>query len=159
MRRDSSRGRLSMHACFAAGLLLSLGSARAAPPPPPGGHHPLTFGGDNRAGYPALTPTDAAEPVVDALSSRLTVKIHPNPFQGSTTIRLALRAGQQARFVIYDLAGRRVREFVQAAPRSGWQELLWDGHDEHGRGLPAGAYVYRVEMGDQVATGKLVLLH
>jgi hypothetical protein len=139
--------------------LVSSGAALGAPPPPPGGHHALTFGGDNQAGYPVTSLTDADDTTIDGAPNRLTVTMHPNPFRGETTFRLALRRDQEAHLLIYDLAGRRVRELVQPALRSGWHVVAWDGRDERGKALPAGAYVYRAVAGSQVATGKLVLLH
>lgn len=157
MQRSSSP-RSSLRAiCFAAAASLALGAARAAPPPPPGGHHPLYFGGDNRAGYPTVI-TDAGGPTTDGFAA-FSITVHPNPFHGRTTLRMALRRGQEARLTIYNLAGRRVREFAQPASLSGWQEITWDGRDAGGNRLSAGVYVYRAEAGGRSVRGKLVLLH
>jgi hypothetical protein len=138
---------------------LVLAPAGAAPPPPPGGHHALYSGGYNRGGYPVVPLSDAGDPSTDGLHARLSVSIHPNPFHGATTLRLSLRKGQVAQLTIYDLSGKRVREFVQPASQLGSQEVVWDGRDNRGQAVAAGAYVYRVESGAQVVTGKLVLLH
>ena len=130
--------------------------AHALPPPPPGGHHPLSFGGDNQAPYPAITRTDvpeAADP-----QARFSVKVVPNPFLGTTTVRFPLLQGQVSRLRVYDLAGRLVRDLVQPATASGWQTIVWDGRDDQGRLAPVGAYLYRVEAGARVASGKLVML-
>lgn len=143
--------------CFVCGVVC-FGAASATPPQPPGGHHALHFGGDNQAGYPSLTPTDVIDPGPEN-GPRLAITVRPNPFRRLTTIQLALPPGRDASLVIYDLAGRRVREFRQEARASGSHEITWDGRDAQGRALPAGAYVYRVEVGAQVLTGKLVLLH
>lgn len=139
--------------------LMAGGPAFAAPPPRPGGHIPTYFGGDNQAGYPALTPTDAGDANLDGLPARLAVTSRPNPFLGKTTLRFPVRDGRETRVQIFDLAGKLVHELMQPARQPGWREVAWDGRDPRGRLLPAGVYVYRVKAGGQVATGKMVFLH
>lgn len=62
-----------------------------------------------------------------------------------------------ARLVVYDLNGRPVRHLLKATVAAGWTELTWDGRDDAGRALPAGAYFYRLELGDRTLNRKLLL--
>ena len=71
----------------------------------------------------------------------------PNPFAGTTLIRFALPRSGEARFRVFDLAGRRV-----ATPLSGWSEagghsVDWDGRSASGVRLAAGVDVYRLIFG------------
>lgn len=64
----------------------------------------------------------------------------PNPFTGSTEIRLRGFAGRQE-IAIYDITGRRIRRlrFDDAAAQS----AVWNGTGSNGEVLPAGVYFLR----------------
>lgn len=146
---------------FALGLALvvvSASLAAAAPPPPPGGHIPVYFGGANTAGYPALSPTDVAEPAGAGDAGPLRVTSAPNPFRKETLLRFALPPGETARLEIFSVDGRSVRRFAVAATPAAGREIAWNGRDDAGVLLPAGVYLYRLEAGSRSATGKLVYL-
>lgn len=93
-----------------------------------------------------------------AFSDRL-LQNAPNPLPagGETHIRFLAARDAAARLVMYDLTGRPVRHLLETTVASGWTELTWDGRDDAGRPLPAGAYFYRLELGAKVLTRKLLL--
>lgn len=79
----------------------------------------------------------------------------PNPFTGTTTIRLSSLASRLSPLVlsVYDASGRLVRTLtVNRAPYT-----VWDGRDNSGRALPSGAYFILLRAGTQHATVRLVL--
>jgi hypothetical protein len=81
----------------------------------------------------------------------------PNPFSNMTRILLPARAstGFDTQIRILDASGRMVRALVMG-PGSG--SVLWDGRDEQGASLPAGAYFYRIDGGPAAgSTGRAVL--
>lgn len=68
-----------------------------------------------------------------------------NPFRES--VRLRYSAGPGARFsvTIHDASGRRVRTLHRPETLAGAKgEIVWDGRDERGEALPAGAYWARL---------------
>lgn len=67
----------------------------------------------------------------------------PNPFRGSTSLRLALAHEGKAKVAIYDLVGRKVRMLVDGVKPAGEWTLVWDGRDDGGRPAPAGLYLVR----------------
>lgn len=70
-----------------------------------------------------------------SVGPRVMLRAQPNPFHTSTAISLPFdRSGAS----IYDVAGRPVRHV------SGTRSLIWDGRDEQGRRVPAGAYFVRM---------------
>ncbi len=78
---------------------------------------------------------------------------HPNPFTDRTAFSLQLAAAGPVRAVLYDLLGReRGVLFDGYLPAAAAQEVAIEAGD-----LPAGVYVYRVEAGGGVVTGKVVL--
>ena len=82
----------------------------------------------------------------------------PNPFAEQTTITYQLDHGARATLAVYDLLGRRVRTLADAAQPAGPHTVIWDGHDDSGRRLSAGVYLYRLEAGGQAETRRLVLV-
>ncbi len=83
----------------------------------------------------------------------------PNPFNPTTTIRFDLAQDAHVRLRIFDVSGRLVRTLVDAPRRAGFdQRVLWNGMDDGGRRVPSGVYVSRLEVGNRVATRKMVLM-
>jgi len=108
------------------------------------------------AGDAYLVKTDAsggigiAEPRARAATRGTALVAWPNPFR--TTISLQAAMGGPAEVRIYDAMGRRVR----AMPAN--VGFVWDGRDESGRTLAAGAYrCVLVVRGRVVASRDLVL--
>ncbi len=68
-----------------------------------------------------------------------------NPFRDSIRLRYASPAAARFALTIHDATGRRVRTLHRpespAGPRG---EILWDGRDDRGNALPAGAYWARL---------------
>jgi hypothetical protein len=60
--------------------------------------------------------------------------------------------------VIYDIAGRRVKELVNGMSESGVNEAVWNGDDDLAREVSQGIYFYRLSAGDFALTKKLVWL-
>jgi len=104
-----------------------------------------------------------ASPTVDPNSFAL-YDAYPNPFApAKEKIRIAFNTGAakgQAELLIYNLVGQEVARFTSrnAIRSNGRLEIAWNGVDRLGRALPAGVYFYRLQVGEQVAVKKLVLV-
>jgi len=88
---------------------------------------------------------DAVAEVPDvARRSGLTIeKNHPNPFNPSTTITLAIDKNQRVNLEIFDARGRMVRVLHEGPLTVGRHELRWDGRDAGGRQAASGMYFAR----------------
>jgi hypothetical protein len=97
----------------------------------------------------------------------------PNPFTHNTVIQFVVRSSQPEadeplahEFVdekpltlkIYDLGGRLVRSFDLTNHQSPFNQIIWDGKNDNGKRVPAGVYLYQVEIGEFKATRKLTVL-
>ena len=85
----------------------------------------------------------------------------PNPFNLSrgTTLQYRLAQAADVRMVVYDAAGKRVRELTDARLPAGPHAVLWDGRTDSGRRLAAGTYFVRLSVGGKrVASQKAVLV-
>jgi predicted alpha/beta superfamily hydrolase len=82
----------------------------------------------------------------------------PNPFNRQTTLSFDLPDPADVELTVYDVTGRRVRELIAGPLPAGPQEATWDGRDENGIRVATGIYLYRVQVGDSVQQGRMVLL-
>ncbi len=75
---------------------------------------------------------------------------YPNPTQGNVTFTFTISGESSPDYLfiqIFGTDGRLVRELKkQDAFFVGTNELVWDGKDEKGEGLPSGLYVYHVNV-------------
>ena len=84
---------------------------------------------------------------------------YPNPFNPAVVIPLNLATDAAGvSLTVYDVLGRRVRQLWQGSLRSGVHRFTWNGRDEVGRNVAAGAYLYRVEVDGRVETKKMMKL-
>ena len=67
---------------------------------------------------------------------------YPNPFNPSTSISYELPKPENVRILIYDLAGRQVRELVNEHKQAGIYTALWDGRNQRGLLVASGLYIY-----------------
>jgi hypothetical protein len=84
--------------------------------------------------------------------------IYPNPFNPRVTVRYVLGETTEVRATIYDLQGRVVFPIVRGVQAAGSRTLSWDGVGEHGRPMPTGTYILRIDAGGQMVTRKLTLV-
>ena len=90
--------------------------------------------------------------VADEASVALSV--YPNPASSSATVAYTVRnSAEQVNIVLTDLMGRQVRVLANGLMRSGSQSVSLSTAD-----VAAGTYLVRVQVGDKVATRKVVLL-
>jgi hypothetical protein len=91
--------------------------------------------------------------------ARFSVSIAPSVATPTTTLTFATTVPGPVRIELYDLAGRRVRNVLDApymAP--GLHNVTLDGRGEHGEPLDRGVYFYRVQAPERSATGRFVIV-
>ena len=82
----------------------------------------------------------------------------PSVFGRSATIAYALPNAAEVSLSVYDATGKLVKELRRGTAAAGEHRLTWDGRDEKGRLVPAGAYFCRLEAADNLATAVLLKL-
>ncbi|MDP2982697.1 MAG: two-component regulator propeller domain-containing protein [Candidatus Latescibacter sp.] len=88
----------------------------------------------------------------------LSLANHPNPFNSSTILSFTLPASGAAALELYSLAGQRVRTLVSGSLSASSHSVIWDGRDDFGKPVSSGVYLSRLQMGDNVAFGRMILL-
>lgn len=88
-----------------------------------------------------------------AINHKLKVRVYPNPFSTSTTIEYDLPQPSTVQLTIFNHLGTQV-DFIQQNQSRGKQQITWDALS-----LPPGIYYFRLQTGEQLASGKLVIVH
>jgi subtilisin family serine protease len=103
----------------------------------------------------SLTPTGVALEG-HGTAPAFAATVSPNPFTASTQIRFTLPVGGQARLVLYDVSGRRVRGLLDERLAAGPHAVSWDGRDDRGVRVGASIYLARLECAGRVLHAKIV---
>lgn len=98
--------------------------------------------------------------IPDGLPTRIELyQNYPNPFNAETAIRFELPAEvDEISLSIYDIMGRRVRNYYWSSLPPGQHRVIWYGIDDNGRPLASGIYFYRLEAGTLPAVAKRMTL-
>lgn len=83
---------------------------------------------------------------------------YPNPFNPATLISYEIGKAGDVTLAIYNLLGQRIRTLVDGRQSAGSHVVRWDGSDEFGRSVPSGVYLYRLTVGHQTQTRKMLLV-
>ncbi|MGA2625368.1 MAG: YCF48-related protein [Bacteroidota bacterium] len=85
---------------------------------------------------------------------------YPNPFNPGTVIPIdVLQAPVSGSVTIYDILGRRIKEFLFSYSGVGrHNDIVWDGRDEKGNRVSAGIYFYQLEIPEFSVAQKMVLV-
>ena len=81
------------------------------------------------------------------------VQIFPNPSFGISDIRYRVSVGSHVTLYVYDIHGQKIRTLVDENQPAGEYLVQFDA-----AGLPGGIYFIKLQAGDWVETGKMVLV-
>ena len=87
--------------------------------------------------YDGTGSTAPEKPAV--LPERLTLSVHPNPFNETTTLTFTLPIASRVELALYDLLGRQVRTVLNEVRAAGEHHVSWDAS-----GLASGIYFVRM---------------
>jgi len=111
------------------------------------GNGPMVF---EATCYGELFPGEVA---VSAPASYAVANAFPNPFNPSTTIHFNLPEASKVTLNVYDMNGRLVSTLVNGLREAGTHQATFDGSN-----LSSGVYMYTLNAGQNVITGKMALV-
>jgi hypothetical protein len=82
----------------------------------------------------------------------------PNPFGESTNIVFGLPTSGAVKIDIYNVAGRHVTSLVDGQRTAGTHEVVWNGRSSDGSRVPDGVYFYRISLGTETLSRKLIVM-
>jgi sugar lactone lactonase YvrE len=77
----------------------------------------------------------------------------PNPFNPATTIRVSLSAASSVELAIYNLAGQKIAVLADGHLNAGEYSYRWDA-----AGHTSGVYIWKLRAGNEIRTGKMLLM-
>ena len=83
---------------------------------------------------------------------------YPNPFNPSTTIIFSLTEDADVTLVVYSILGNRIATVYSGRAGMGRHEFEWNGKNDSGRAVSSGIYLYRLDVGVNFLTRKMLLL-
>ena len=78
---------------------------------------------------------------------------YPNPFNPSTQLSYDLKADGNVKLTVFNLVGQSVRVLVDGYQTAGYYEVAFDAND-----LPAGIYLYKLQVGDYSSVKRMTLV-
>ncbi|MBZ0270057.1 S8 family serine peptidase, partial [bacterium] len=82
----------------------------------------------------------------------------PNPFRAQTRLDWSIAHAGAASVSVFDAAGRRVRDLVDATASAGTYSVAWDGRDASGRVVSDGVYFVTLRAGGRLVSRRVLVL-
>lgn len=78
---------------------------------------------------------------------------YPNPFNPTTQLSYNLKTDGNVKLTVFNLVGQSVRVLVDGYQTAGYYEVTFDAAD-----LPAGIYLYKLQVGDYSSVKRMTLV-
>ena len=91
-------------------------------------------------------------------SSNISTSYYPNPFSGELTISYTVKNPASIRLSIVNITGQTVNELVNQSKAAGSYTAKWNGKNAEGKSLSNGIYFYKLQIGNEVITNRIVKL-
>jgi hypothetical protein len=102
--------------------------------------------------YTAITDTE------NGILSAFSHHVYPNPVRtGDVTFR-ANAVKPQMEISIYNVKGQLVKKSTDFAMGNAESRFVWDRKNDKGQSVAPGVYLYRINAGDEVSVGKLLII-
>lgn len=83
---------------------------------------------------------------------------YPNPFNPETTIPFALKESGEVSLKVFNTLYQEIRTLLNGEKRTaGVYREVWDGRNQAGAKVASGVYLYRLQVGSQVASKRMIL--
>jgi hypothetical protein len=84
---------------------------------------------------------------------------YPNPFNPVTTIDYQIKVSDDVKMIVYNMLGQEIKTLVNDSQiAAGSYRVAWNGTDHLGKKVSNGIYLYRLQVGTESITKKMVLL-
>ncbi|MBI9031834.1 T9SS type A sorting domain-containing protein [bacterium] len=83
---------------------------------------------------------------------------YPNPFNPQTTISFNILKAGFVSLTVYNILGQKVTSLINAFKETGDHQIVWKGLDDNGHDVASGVYLYRIQVGKESKTKKMILM-
>lgn len=93
------------------------------------------------------------------LTTGIYLSVFPNPSSKTAVIRYEMRdeSDKELSIRLFDITGRLVKQWSYITIQLS-NQIVWDGTDDAGHGVPAGIYFVQLQNGDNLITEKIITL-
>jgi hypothetical protein len=88
--------------------------------------------------------------------SDIKTSCYPNPFCNELTVSYTVKNHADVKLTILTLNGQTVTELVNRPQSEGDYTTKWNGTNMEGASVPRGIYLYRLQIGNEVASSRIV---
>lgn len=85
------------------------------------------------------------------------IKVYPNPFDEWIQLDYHLLNAQYVTVSILNSLGQEINQISSSIESSGLHSHRWDGKNQQGLKMPSGVYIYKIQAGNKLMTGKVFL--
>ncbi len=78
---------------------------------------------------------------------------YPNPFNPSTQLSYVLKVDGEVKLTVFNVVGQSVRLLVDGYQTAGYYEVMFDANE-----LPAGIYLYKLQVGNYSSVKRMTLV-
>jgi len=83
----------------------------------------------------------------------------PNPFTHETTIYFSLKEADEVTIEVFDFKGQKIKRLLKSSLLDkGTYSVNWDASSDKGYAVEPGIYYYRITIGEEVYSGKMVYM-
>ena len=108
----------------------------------------------NKYGYLGEIITDVYAKEMNIIPSEIILyQNYPNPFNSNTVIKFSIPSEGQVRIELYNVIGELIKTIADGFFNAGIQTVNLSSDD-----LPSGIYLYRLKIGTQSFTKKLIIM-
>jgi len=94
---------------------------------------------------------------VDGSYNLAEIDVYPNPFDLEVRFSINTPESGRIRIRIYNVLGEEMKALSQTSDPAGQTEIIWNPAEDPGGSLPAGIYLYTIELNDHtIGSGKVV---
>ena len=126
-------------------------------PRPPSQEATYWLQGVARDGTTTWLTSARLAPLVQPVPGLSLAPAHPNPFNPQTTLSYFLPEAGLVSLGIYNLQGQLVLRLIDRTEGAGAHAISWQGNDRHGKSVPSGTYLARLEANGKVCAQKMLL--
>lgn len=88
--------------------------------------------------------------------SSIKTSCYPNPFSKDLTVTYTVKNHADVKLTILTINGQTVNELVNQSQSVGDYTAKWNGTNTEGASMPNGIYLYRLQIGNEVASSRIV---
>lgn len=82
---------------------------------------------------------------------------YPNPFNPATQINFTVPQFSTVKVEVFNVLGQKIKTLISGEYQADEYRVIWDGTNQEGQKVSSGIYLYRLQIGSQTESRKMIL--